>query len=429
MKGYYVTEVEMRRYEVLHNVVNGILTVKSASELLGLSYRQTLRLKERFVLYGCEGLLRRTPSKPPHRTVSQELKDRIIALRKTLYYDFNILHCTDKLSECHGINLSHETLRQILITENLHTPKTKRKVYRRRRRMPQSGLLVQMDSSEHRWIEGEEKWWLVAMIDDGDGYVYAEFHPKETRRANMEVIQAYIRTRGLLMAMYTDKASHFKTTRHGGLHYTVSLEHEDTQIQRALAELGIELIHAHSPQAKGRIERLFRFFQYRLIKEMRLKGIKDYETANRFLTEEFLPWYNRTYTLSVASHYKELPEDIDLEEVVSIKHTRKVNKDNTIRYKGTIYQLLPVNGIRSFVNLWVEVCELADGRVRILYEKKNIAYTILTHEAYRFMKEEEIVNQREYVSVIKRKNRPAEDHPWRRSWKRGNVTFQTWNKM
>lgn len=426
MKRYYVTEVEMRRYSVLKSVIDGTITLRSASEVLGLSYRQAIRLKERLLTCGFEGLLRKTPLRPPNLKVTKELKDRIIQLREDLYGDFNILHFKDKLSECHGINLSHETLRQILIKEGLHSPKTKRKVYRRRRRMPKAGLLVQMDSSQHRWLEHIERpWWLVAMIDDADGYIYAEFHPKETTRANMEVIKAYIRQRGLFMALYTDKASHFKTIRHGGLHYNVQVEQKDTQIQRALKELGIELINANSPQAKGRIERLFRFFQDRLIKEMRLRGIKDYDEANRFLNEEFLPWYNKNYTYSVESAYKSLPEGIDLELVFSIKHPKKVNKDNTISYRGRIYQLLPNNGRKSFANLWVEVCELADGEIKILYEDKEFAYVVLTREAYRVQKEEEILSKREYVAEkkAKKKYHPPADHPWRQSWKM-NVTFQ-----
>lgn len=428
MKRYYVTEADMRRYRVLQNVVNRVMTLKSGSELLGLSYRQAIRLKKRFLVYGFEGLLRKGSSKPPHLKVSEGLRERIIELRKALYYDFNILHFKDKLSECHGINLSYEALRQILIKHNLHTPKAKRKIYRRRRRMPCAGLLVQMDSSEHRWVEEvKEPWWLIAMIDDADGYVYAQFHPKETTKANMEVIKAYIRQRGLFMALYTDKASHFKTIRHGGLHYNVEVEHKDTQIQRALKELGIELINANTPEAKGRIERLFRFLQDRLIKEMRLKGIKDYDSANKYLKEEFVPWYNKNYTLVTESDYKELPKGIELEEVFSIKHPRKVNKDNTISYRGTIYQLLPLNGIKSFANQWIEVCELPDGKVNLLYENKKIAYVVLTKKDYKSLKQEEILNKRRYVPVEnkKRKNIPAQNHPWRKPWKPKNVTFQT----
>jgi len=261
---------------------------------------------------------------------------------------------------------SYETLRKLLIEKGLHTPKRRRKVYRRRRRMPKAGLLVQMDSSKCRWIQGVEKeWWLIAMIDDASGYLYAEFHPQESTRSNLQVVRNYLVQQGLFMALYTDRASHFTTTRHGGLHYDTLSEYGNTQIQRALEELGIAQVSASTPQARGRIERVFRFFQDRLIKELRLRGIKDYEAANRFLKEEFLPWRNQRYTLPVESVYREIPKGVDLSLVFSIKQRRKVRKDNTIRYEGRIYQLLPAHSFRSYAGRWVEVCGTLEGTLQL----------------------------------------------------------------
>ncbi|GAB6184255.1 hypothetical protein JCM13991_19960 [Thermodesulfovibrio hydrogeniphilus] len=344
-----------------------------------------------------------------------------------MYWDFNILHFKDKLKDVHDINLSYESIRKILIQEGLHEPKKKRKVYRRRRRMPKAGMLVQMDSSQHRWIEGiGQQWWLVAMIDDADGFVYAEFHPSETVWANMSVIRAYIEQRGVFMALYTDKASHFRTTRHGGLHYHVEVQHKETQIARALNELGIKLINVNTPQAKGRVERKFRFFQDRLIKEMRLSGIRDYDEANKFLKEEFLTWSNSRYTLSVESLYMPVAKEKDLDLVFSIKHPRKVNKDNTLRYCGGVYQILPVKGIKSLAGKWVEVCELRDGRMEILWEGKRIGYSEIKGldktEKERLKEKEEILNLRTYIEEQreqkeKKKYKPAANHPWRRSLK------------
>ena len=219
------------------------------------------------------------------------------------------------------------------------------------------------------------------MCDDASGYVYAEFHPRDTTMANMGVIKRFIEEKGVFMALYVDKASHFKTTRHGGLHYRVATEHKDTQIERALKELNIELIHAESPQAKGRVERLFRFFQDRLIKEMRLRGIRDYEEANRFLEEEFLPWYNRRYTLEVESAYRALAEGIDLRLVFSIRHPRRVKNDNTISYNGNIYQLMPTEGVRLFAGKWVEVCIPLEGEMRItwMFPRKKLYLRRIIH--------------------------------------------------
>lgn len=277
-----VTMVDIQRYKVLTEVLEKKLTALEASELLSLSYRHTLRLKDKIETEGFEGLLRKKPSSPPNKKITSEAVNEILKLRREIYYDFNIMHFKDKLEEDHKLHLSYESLRQILIQADLHHPRKKKIIHRQRRKMPKAGMLVQMDSSYHRWLEHiPEKWWLIAVIDDATNEVpYARFYPNDTVFANMHVIRRFIEIKGLFMSLYVDKASHFKTTRHGGLHYSVNQEQDDTQIQRALEELGIILIPANSPQAKGRIEVTFRLFQDRLIKEMRLAGIRTYDEAN-----------------------------------------------------------------------------------------------------------------------------------------------------
>ncbi|MEW6374520.1 MAG: hypothetical protein AB1502_01840 [Thermodesulfobacteriota bacterium] len=198
-----------------------------------------------------------------------------------------------------------------------------------------------MDSSQHQWLLNiPEKLWLIAMIDDANNEVpYAKFFPTDTLFANRQVIRRFIEIKGTFMSLYVDKASHFKTTRHGGLHYSVNQEQDDTQIERALEELGITIIPANSPQAKGRIEVRFRLFQDRLIKEMRLAGIKNYDEANKFLTEKFLPWHNTKYTHEVESVYMPIPKEKNLDLIFCIKKERTVNNDNTISFNGSIIQI------------------------------------------------------------------------------------------
>jgi len=441
MEKFIITEVEMKRYKVLSQVVEGNLTLKEASQLLGLSYRHILRLKKRFIQNGLEGLLRKDHSTPPNLNFNLPIIKHILNLRKQLYYDFNVLHFKDKLREVHDISISYERLRQILIKEGLHEPRRRKNTYRRRRRMPSAGLLVQMDSSQHRWLKDiKEPWWLVAMCDDADGYVYAEFHPKETTPTCMQVIKKFIQERGLFMALYVDKASHFKTIRHGGLHYELAPEHKDTQIQRALRQLNIEMIYANSPQAKGRIERLFRFFQDRLIKEMRLRKIKTYAQANNFLNQEFLPWYNKNYTLKLKNTYQKLPQQIDLNLIFSIRNPRKVNNDNTISYEGNLYQLLPYNGLKNFKGKWVEVCKLLNGNLEIMYEEKIIPYLRIGKDKKKTLtKKEEILstcashadrNKRRYLTdKPKKQYTPPKNHPWRKFCYLRNVTSQISNKI
>lgn len=421
-----VTMKDIQRHKVLKDVIERKLTGVEAAELLGLSPVHLSRLKRRLIAGGFENILRRPPKEPPNRRISAADISKLLSLRKRLYYDFNVMHFMDKLHEVHKMPYCYESIRKILIKHSLHSPKKKRKVYRQRRRMPKAGMLVQMDSSQHYWLPlVENKWWLVAMVDDATNEVpYARFFPKDTLFANMCVLRGFIKLKGVFMSLYVDKASHFKTTRHGGLHYNVAQEQEETQIERALAELDINVIPANSPQAKGRIEVTFRLFQDRLIKEMRLAGIKDYARANKFLVEQFLPWYNKKYTHQADSAYMPIPKDKDLDQIFCIKKERTVNNDNTIRIYGQIIQIPPSDIRLSFAKARVDVCLLEDQRIYVLYKSKLIAESKLSENNKVIKKDkeaEEFLNHREYVPLFKRSpkannfrpNIPGKDHPWR----------------
>jgi len=426
-KKVLVTMRDLKKFNVLKDVVDKKITGLQAAELLGLSLVHISRLKKRLVDHGFEGLLRKPRPKPPVNQISQETIVDIIRLRTTVYYDFNIMHFTDKLAELHNYHYSHETIRQLLIHHQLHNPRKRKKVYRQRRRMPKAGMLIQMDSSEHQWLPHiPGPWWLVAMIDDATNEIpYAQLFPKDTLFANMHVLRRVIETKGIFYALYADKASHFKTTRHGGLHYNVAPEHEETQIERALQELGINLIFANSPQAKGRIEVTFRFFQDRFIKEMRLAGIQTYEQANRFLIETFLPWYNAHYTHPAESVYRLIPISTNLDLVFCIKKNRRVNNDNTVSIYGQTIQIPPHRRGLAYAQKTVEVCLLEDNRVYVVYHGTIITEDKLNPDNQIFRKEkaaERLLNKRiepaHDTKVRKRpiypKPRPAPNHPWRR---------------
>ncbi len=207
----------------------------------------------------------------------------------------------------------------------------------------------------------------------------------------MEVIKRIIKKHGIFHALYVDRASHFKTTRRGGLWYDVDEEQGDTNIEKCLSELGITLIPAYSPQAKGRIERSFGTFQGRLINELWIRGIKDYDEANRFLKEEFIPWYNERFALKVEeSVFRPLPEGIDLELVFTKRTTRRVNKDNTIKFYGQTIQLLPTKMKLNFLRAKVEVRWSSKGRFWILYKGKVILKGKLSRNNKLLKKEEKI---------------------------------------
>jgi hypothetical protein len=414
-----VTMKDIQRYKVLNDVVEKKLKGTEAAGLLNLTPVHISRLKARLLKEGLEGLIRKTPQLPPNKKISDADVQKILKLHEELYYDFNVMHFMDKLHEVHKMPYCYESIRQILIKSDLYKPKKKKKVHRQRRRMPKAGMLVQMDSSQHRWLALiEDEWWLVAMIDDATNEVsYARLFPKDTLFANMHVLRRFIEIKGLFMALYVDKASHFKTTRHGGVHYNVAREQEETQIERALNELGINIIPANSAQAKGRIEVTFRFFQDRLIKEMRLAGIKNYEEANEFLVKKFLPWYNAKYTHKAESIYMPLPKDKDLDLIFCVKKERTVNNDNTIQIHKQIVQIPPTDIRLSFAKAKVIVCILEDNRIFVVYKDKVIAESKLSKDNKILKKEKEIedlLNFREYFPQPRKIYIPPPGHPWRK---------------
>jgi len=412
---------DIQRYKVLKDVIDKRLKGIEAALILGLSAVHISRLKAKLISGGFEEILRKPPPSPPNKKISDAQSQKILKLRKKLYYDFNVRHFMDKLHEEHKIPYCYESIRQLLIKHNLHNPKKKKQVHRQRRRMPKAGMLVQMDSSQHFWLPlVEDKWWLIAMIDDATNEIpYAAFFPKDTLFTNMQVLRRFIELKGLFYSLYVDKASHFKTTRHAGIHYNVSAEQdEETQIERALGELDINVIPANSPQAKGRIEVTFRLLQDRLIKEMRLAGIKDYAQANKFLSEKFLPYYNAKFTHEAESGYMPLPKDKNLDLIFCIKKERTVNNDNTISLYGQAIQIPPSDIRLSFTRAKVDVCLLEDNRVYILYNGKVIAETKLSKNNKVIKKEktiEKLLNNREYVNTgIRHAHKPLNGHIWRR---------------
>lgn len=416
-----VTMKDLKRHKLLQDALDKRLSLKEVSMLLSLSYRQTLRLKAKVESGGLEAILR--PSRAAPNKLKESAINKIIKLRKELYYDFNICHFMDKLHEVHKMPYSYETIRKILIANDAHNPKKRKRIHRQRRRMPKAGLLEQMDSSQHRWLKAiKDKWYLIAIIDDATNEVpYAKFFPKDTLYANMHVLRRFIEIKGIFSALYVDKASHFKTTRHGGLNYNVTQDQEETQIERALGELGIDVIPANSPQAKGRIEVTFRLFQDRLIKEMRLAGIRNYDEANKFLIEKFLPSYNARFTHEAESAYKALPQDKNLDYVFSVKKERTVNNDNTIQVYGQTIQIPPSKIKRTFARLKADVCLSEDNKVVVLYKDSVIAKAVVSKNNRVIVKErkaEKLLNNREYVFTLAKVRTkrvykpPAPNNPW-----------------
>lgn len=261
------------------------------------------------------------------------------------------------------------------------------------------------------------------MIDDATNEIpYAQLFPQDSLCTNMRVLRGTIEAKGLFIALYADKASHFTTTRKGGLHYEVALEQDDTQIERALGELGINLIPANSPQAKGRIEVTFRLFQDRFIKEMRLAGITTYDQANRYLKETFLPWYNGRFTHPAESVYMPVPKDKDLDLIFCIKKERRVRRDNTIQLDGQIIQIPPAHTQLCFTQKKVTVCILEDQRIFVVYNNQVIAQSRISPKQPRLNRAiaaAKLFDQRTSQPVqprvrIRLRKPPSAHHPWRK---------------
>lgn len=228
---------DIKRHEIINSWLKREITGNQVSALLGISYRHALRLKRAFKEKGLEGII--SKKRGGRKGISKILKERVSGLFKGKYDSrFNIVHFNEKLDELEDIHLSYSTVRNILIEKRLHKPKKRKgdSVYKRRKRMPREGMLIQMDSSFHQWLEKiSEEWYLITMIDDATNeLLFAKFFHKDTSFNNMEVIRKVIENKGLFMSLYVDKASHFKTTRYGGLHYEVSIEHEETHIEKIL---------------------------------------------------------------------------------------------------------------------------------------------------------------------------------------------------
>lgn len=372
---------EQKRYEVIKDSLKGLMKVKEASIMLGISIRQVYRLRKRVREEGIKGVVHKLRGRPSSKRINKEIQDEIKKLYKDKYYGFNISHFTEYLKE-EGIEISREYVRRLLREEKIYPKKPKKQPKHRLRResVPSEGLLSQLDTSEHRWLTNLDKnIYLILLIDDATNKIQnGKFVLSDTTIENMKVLEEFFRKKGLPCAIYLDKDSKFKTTRHEGIHYNLKGEpYPDTQIKRALSELDITLIYANSPQAKGRIERDFQTLQDRLINELKLNNITTIAEANHYLKEEFIPKWNQKFARQPRieeSAYRRIPKDLNLSLILCIKEQRTVYPDNTISYKGIKYQILPDPYRASYARAKVEILEHLNGKISILYKGRNLKY-------------------------------------------------------
>ena len=318
--------------DVIAKVVQGKVSIINAAKLLNKSRRTVERYLQRYQQDGIQFIVHRNTGRAPANKLPDGLKRQVQSLIKEKYYDVNLQHLAELLDSHEGIQIKRETLRN-WAHDIHHVKRAKRRrsqVRKRRERMESAGLLLQMDGSPHRWF-GHEKSCLIALIDDATSEIHAEFFKSETTQGCLKVMRDYIEQKGLFKALYVDKAGIFGGPKRCNF----------SQMQRACEELGIEILFAHSPQGKGRIERSFDTFQDRLIPELRLHNISDMQSANRYLQEVFIPgFWRKTIAVNArnaASEYTPVPEHLNLDDICVQKAYRKIRNDHTFSYGNKFY--------------------------------------------------------------------------------------------
>lgn len=399
---------ELRRVHVIRQVLGKQITQVKAGALLGLTARQVRRLLQRVRQEGDRGLVHRGRGKPSNRRRPEKLKATVLKLFDQQYGDFGPTLAAEELAERHGIAVSAETLRGWLLAKGVtHFRRRKRPHRAWRARKAHVGELVQLDGSHHDWLEGRgPAGVLMAYIDDASSRVFARFYDHEGTIPAMDSFQRYGQRYGLPLALYADKHTTYQSPAEPTVEEQLAGTKPQSQFGRALSELGVELIAAHSPQAKGRVERLFRTFQDRLSKELRLAGIATLEDANRFL-EEYLPCYNRRFAVppaQTADLHRPKPTDQELARSLCIKTRRCLRKDFTIAHQGRLYQIHDT--VRA---THVQVEEQIDGTLRLTHQGRSLSFHAILA---RPVPAAEVTT----VSRSRRPIKPAADHPWRKRW-------------
>lgn len=410
-----MTTKEQQRIEVVTRWLAGILTTSEATLVLGCSERTAWRLRAAMLRDGAAGLAHGNRGRPSTRRLPEAIAGRIVLLATTEYRGFNDTHLTEVLAEEEGIVIGRSSLRRLLRSHGLASPRRRRAArYRsRRERMAQEGLMIQVDGSRHDWLEGRGPWLtLVGGIDDATGKIVGTvFRAAEDGVGYLLVLRDMARRFGLPASIYRDGSSVFAPS-----HGSAAEREEATQIARALAELGITSIPAGSPQAKGRIERAWGTFQDRLVSELRRRGVSTIEGANAVL-RDFVPRFNRRFGVPAASPvsaWRPLPAGLDLAHVLAFRWRRVVGSDSCVRLDGALLQLPAGAGGRSLAGRRVEVELRLDGRLLVVADGRLLAAVPAPPEPRR-LREVQMLDPNGPRSEPTSRNvgyRPKANHPW-----------------
>ena len=403
---------ERLRLEVLSKVAKSSISLQKASELLSVSYRQVLRIWKRFAEEGALGLKHGLRDRVSNHHFDVGHRDRILELYRSKYGDFGPTLAVEYLAKVDGEKLSEETLRQWLIEAGIWLPRRRGSPHRQwRERREHWGDLVQMDGSEHDWFEGRRaKASLMVMIDDATNWTHAKFFESETTAAAMTVFGEYVGYYGLPRSLYVDRDAIYETTRDSTVEEALKDASPLTQFGRAMQELGVEMILARSPQAKGRVERRHGVFQDRLVKALRLQEINTLDAANSFLDVKFLDELNEQFHVearSPANLHRAVPRGMLLDHILCYQEQRVVQTDWTVSWCNRILQLGVAHQMLSLTRKRIMVSELLDGTLRLTFGARLLTWTEVSTRPTKTKPTSKPPR------TDKPPYKPAANHPWR----------------
>ena len=411
-----MSEKERKRRGAFEMVQQGRWCLVDAAEHLGLSYRQCCRSYKRYLVEGDAGLVHKGRGRPSNRRRDEGLRQAVIERYREVYEGFGPTLATEKLEE-EGYKIDHETLRRWLKAEGIWRKRRKRSPYRQRReRRWHFGELIQLDGSFHRWFgEGLPETCLIKLIDDATGVRLSLMAEEETTEACMRALWQWIAQYGIPKALYTDKKNVYVTNREPTIQEQLAGQEPRTAFGMVCAKLGIEIITANSPQAKGRVERAHGVDQDRLVKELKLRGVTTIEGANELLAQGFTDKLNEKFAVrakAAEDYHRRVPKEVNLAHVFCFEETRVVGNDWVVQYHHRSLQIVSQNEFLPKPKSRVTVQRLLDGTVRLLQGRHVLHY-----------KELEATAAQAPVKVVpppvparpKTRTKPAANHPWRSS--------------
>ena len=410
-----MNDKELRRGEVLNRVKRGELKLTEAAELLELSYRQAKRLKKRYGEGGSKTLVHGNVGRASNRA-NDKRREQVLALVRENYSGepherFGPTLASGHLASDHGLEVPRETLRRWMLAAGLWSRRRKRKPHRsRRQRKAHFGELIQVDGSHHDWLEGRgPKGCLMNFVDDASRVALCRFSNEETTWAAADLLGAWVRQYGVPKALYCDWKNVY--LRQPTSRETIEGIEPETQFGRMCAKLGIAIIAASSPQAKGRVERHHGTHQDRLIKKMRLQGIADYEAANRYLDEQYLPEHNTKFGCEPsagADFHRRLSKRLDFKWVFCLEVERVVSGEWVVRFQNRFLQLKPKRNQALGTGARVTVQQAREGELQVVYESRAVAFEEIARPQPKARPEPK---QR----AARQGKKPSADHPWRKS--------------